>query len=136
MYEYRATCITVKDGDTVDIITDLGFDVKFGMRLRLAGIDTPEIHGNISDTELLAGTNAKRYVETCIAGKEITITTQKDKQEKFGRYLADVYFVDDKGNKRWLNQELIQKGYARPYQGEKKPAFDEKNFSVKEKIQL
>ena len=43
MYEYKITKIMkVVDGDTVDVILDLGFDMYKKERVRLAGIDTPE----------------------------------------------------------------------------------------------
>jgi len=123
MYEYEAIVKAVKDGDTIDVIIDLGFRIGIEQRVRLLGVDTPEIHGKVSDEELLAGTNAKKYVENCILNKRIRVVTKSDKQEKFGRYLADVYFKDEKAVERWLNKELVDKGYAKPYFGEKKEPF-------------
>ena len=42
MYEYACTVDRVVDGDTVDVILDLGFDILYRTRVRLYGIDTPE----------------------------------------------------------------------------------------------
>ena len=43
MYEYRVKqVLRVVDGDTIDVDIDLGFDISFTSRVRLAGIDTPE----------------------------------------------------------------------------------------------
>ena len=42
MYEYKAKLVRVIDGDTIDCIIDLGFDVRLKERIRLKGIDTPE----------------------------------------------------------------------------------------------
>ena len=43
MYEYFVKNVTsVVDGDTIDVVIDLGFDIMFASRVRLAGIDTPE----------------------------------------------------------------------------------------------
>ena len=42
MYEYSCTVDRVVDGDTIDVILDLGFDILYRSRVRLYGIDTPE----------------------------------------------------------------------------------------------
>ena len=43
MFEYYVKQVTnVVDGDTIDVVIDLGFDISFTSRVRLAGIDTPE----------------------------------------------------------------------------------------------
>ena len=42
-FVYRIEAVTkIVDGDTVDCVFDLGFDVMFKSRVRLLGIDTPE----------------------------------------------------------------------------------------------
>ena len=63
MYEYNATCLRVIDGDTVDCIIDLGFSIQHKVRVRLAGIDTPETRTRDLD-EKKRGLKAKdRVVE-------------------------------------------------------------------------
>ena len=42
MYEYNAKCVRVVDGDTADFLVDLGFDTWKKVRVRFAGINTPE----------------------------------------------------------------------------------------------
>ena len=42
MYEYRAVCERVIDGDTIDARIDLGFNVWTFVRIRLYEIDAPE----------------------------------------------------------------------------------------------
>ena len=42
MYEYNCEVKRVVDGDTVDVVIDLGFDIHYSSRVRLYGIDTPE----------------------------------------------------------------------------------------------
>ena len=42
MYEYSCEVKRVVDGDTVDVVLDLGFDISYSTRVRLYGIDTPE----------------------------------------------------------------------------------------------
>ena len=42
MYEYSCKVERVVDGDTIDAVLDLGFDILYRARIRLYGIDTPE----------------------------------------------------------------------------------------------
>ena len=117
MYEYGGTVKKVIDGDTVLITVDLGFRIYFDMPIRLYGIDTPELHSKDADEKLKA-TNAKVYVEKKIDGKRVTVKTKME-QEKYGRWLADIYYEENK-EIRWLNSELITQGYAKSYFGGKK----------------
>ena len=103
------TVIRVVDGDTVYGDVDLGFNVgNKKMEFRLAKINTPEIKGTTRE----AGLTSKQYVEDKIMGKEVIIVTKKDTKEKYGRYLAEVFYKDETGNYISLNEELIQKGLA------------------------
>ena len=63
MYEYKITkVLKVVDGDTVDVILDLGFDMFKKERVRLAGIDTPESRTkDLEEKEL--GIDAKEFLE-------------------------------------------------------------------------
>lgn len=91
-YTYSAVCINVVDGDTIDCVIDLGFYVKYTTRLRLYGINTPEIYGPKSKTEnKQISTEIKKYLENLILNKQIVVQTFKDKQDKYGRYLANVF---------------------------------------------
>lgn len=111
MYEYKAKVVRVLDADTIDVSIDLGFDVWVYQRVRLLGINTAE-----KNTEL--GKQAADYVKGLLpVGQEIILKSEKDKREKFGRYLADVYFVTSQQS---LNQVLIQKGLAVEYWGKGK----------------
>ena len=103
------TVVRVVDGDTVYGDVDLGFNVgNKKMEFRLAKINTPEIKGTTRE----AGLTSKQYVEDKIMGKEVIIVTKKDTKEKYGRYLAEVFYKDETGNYISMNEELIQKGLA------------------------
>jgi len=104
MYEYRAKVTHVVDGDTIDVRVDLGFKIYFDIRLRLFGIDTPELRGE----EYEAGMKAKRFVEEKVLDREVIVKTHKDKTGKYGRYLAEVFYDDVS-----LNQTLLGVGLAR-----------------------
>ena len=108
IYTYNAHLVKVVDADTVDLLVDLGFNVKMEMRVRLMGIDAPE---RFTDE----GKEATRFVKAhleCYKDKLI-LETFKDKQGKYGRYLGVIY----RGNidKISLNDELLEKGYAVEY---------------------
>ena len=119
IYEYYVRKVEgVVDGDTIDVLIDLGFDILFASRVRLAGIDTPE-----SRTKDLAekalGLEAKEYLKKQLKdAKSVVIKTEKmDSSEKYGRILGWVY-VD--GNTISLNDMMINDGYAWGYLGDTK----------------
>lgn len=112
LYHYKMTVVRVVDGDTVYGDVDLGFNVgNKKMEFRLAKINTPEIKGSTRE----AGLTSKKYVEDKIMGKEVIIVTKKDTKEKYGRYLAEIFYKDETGNFVSLNAELVQKGLAVPF---------------------
>lgn len=119
MYEYYVREVkNVVDGDTIDVVIDLGFNVLFEQRVRLAGIDTPE--SRTSDkAEKALGLEAKEYLKKHIkAAKNIVIRTEKmDSSEKYGRILGWVYLD---GSSESINNKMIADGYAWGYLGETK----------------
>lgn len=119
MYEYHVKNLTkVVDGDTIDVDIDLGFDISFSSRVRLAGIDTPE--SRTSDKmEKALGLEAKEYLKYKLKdAKSIKIKTEKmDSSEKYGRILGWI-FVDD--HEVSVNQQMIDEGYAWGYLGDTK----------------
>jgi micrococcal nuclease len=119
MYEYHVKKINnVVDGDTIDVDIDLGFDISFSSRVRLAGIDTPESRTkDLAEKKL--GLEAKEYVKSKIKdAKEVVIKTEKmDSSEKYGRILGWL-FLD--GSKVSVNEQMIADGYAWGYLGDTK----------------
>ena len=119
MYTYYVREVkNVVDGDTIDVVIDLGFNVLFEQRVRLAGIDTPE--SRTSDkAEKVLGLEAKEYLKKNIkAAKNIVIRTEKmDSSEKYGRILGWVYLDGDSES---INNKMILDGYAWGYLGETK----------------
>jgi micrococcal nuclease len=119
MYEYYVRKVeNVVDGDTIDVLIDLGFDILFQSRVRLAGIDTPE-----SRTKDLAekalGLESKEYLKKHLKdAKSVVIKTEKmDSSEKYGRILGWVYVNGDTVS---LNDMMINDGYAWGYMGDTK----------------
>ena len=128
MYEYYVRKVeNVVDGDTIDVLIDLGFDILFASRVRLAGIDTPESRTKDLSEKAL-GLEAKEYLKKALKdAKSVVIKTEKmDSSEKYGRILGWVY-VD--GNTVSINDMMINDGYAWGYLGDTKV----KDFGALEK---
>lgn len=121
MYEYSAKCDNVVDGDTVDLTVDLGFGVFRKDRFRLNGLNAPELHS--TDTkERESGKKSKTRLEQLALGKTITVRTFQDKQEKYGRYLAELWDMSSTDKTQWVNfnKILLDEGFAKPYDGGKR----------------
>ena len=119
MYEYNIKKVTkVVDGDTIDVDIDLGFNISYTQRVRLAGIDTPESRTKDAREKAL-GLEVKNKVKSAIdSAKTVIIKTElPDSTEKYGRILGWVYLD---GAAKSLNEQLIEEGYAWGYMGETK----------------
>jgi len=117
MYEYRVVFKGAVDGDTVDVVIDLGLNVHKAERLRLAGLDTPELHAK-DPAQRKAAEEAQTYVRQALsAASVITVRTDKPySTDKYGRWLGTINFTIN-GETRCLNDELIAKCLAKPYDG-------------------
>lgn len=117
LFHYKATVERIIDGDTIDVVLDLGFDIHMKARIRFAGINAPESRTR-NPIEKEAGLAAKRYVESwCKDGDEnVIVQTQLDGKGKFGRVLGRI--LNDEG--QCLNDEMISLGHATPYEGGKR----------------
>jgi micrococcal nuclease len=102
MYEYNATLIRVVDGDTYWLDIDLGLDIHARFSCRLNGVNCPE-----NSTE--AGQEATAWVQQVLPPK-FPIRTIKDRKEKYGRYLVDVY--PQGYDEPSLAERLIAMGHA------------------------
>jgi micrococcal nuclease len=119
MYEYYVRKVeNVVDGDTIDVVIDLGFDILFQSRVRLAGIDTPESRTK-DKAEKALGLESKEYLKKHLKdAKSVVIKTEKmNSSEKFGRILGWVYINGDTVS---LNDMMINDGYAWGYMGDTK----------------
>jgi len=119
VFEYYVKKVTkVVDGDTIDVEIDLGFDISFSSRVRLAGIDTPESR-TLNKMEKALGLEAKAYLKSQIdSAKTIVIKTEKiNSSEKYGRILGWL-FLD--GSEVSMNQKMIEDGHAWGYMGDTK----------------
>jgi micrococcal nuclease len=119
MYEYRVKkVLKIVDGDTIDVDIDLGFDISFTSRVRLAGIDTPESRTKDKDEKVLGLEVKERLKHLISTANTVVIRTEKmNSSEKYGRILGWL-FLD--GAEKSVNEALIADGYAWGYMGDTK----------------
>ena len=111
MYEYQIKeVVKVVDGDTVDVILDLGFDMFKKERIRLNGIDAPESR-TLDSEEKALGIDAKEFLERRLGDCDnLWVATEKD--GKYGRMLGDIWCSATN-----INEEMVLRGYAWKYDG-------------------
>lgn len=108
MYVYNMTVRSIYDGDTLRADIDLGFNIIMrNTQIRLFGINTPELR----NPTLAAGIAARDALTQQIFGRDLTIQTLRDRQEKYGRYLG-VLFLPDGSN---VNDWMVANGFAQTY---------------------
>ena len=119
-YNFRVTKVTkVLDGDTIDVVIDLGFDLAKKERVRIAGVDTPEKRTRDLEEKALGieATNwLKEKLSDAIKGDdELVIRTElRGGVGKYGRLLGWLYVGECDLS---LNEQMITEGYAWPYDG-------------------
>jgi len=114
LFTYRATVRKIIDADTLWALIDIGFGMFIRQKLRLRGIDCPEI-------STPQGVRAKKFVQEQLNNLDfIIIKTHKDQTEKYGRYLVDVFYLPGEENPQsvleegiFLNQQLLDQGLAK-----------------------
>ena len=106
IYIYKAELIRVVDGDTVELMIDQGFSDFTEQKMRLYGIDSPEMRTNAGK----ALTNALRsqYPEgSKLAVQSIEGPKKKQFQDKYGRYLAIIYDEKPESPREIVNGQKI-----------------------------
>jgi len=108
LYFYKGLVTKVYDGDTFTIDIDLGLSTWIkGEKIRLHRINAPEVTGK----EKPKGIKSRNYLRKLILNKTIYFRSIKDRKEKYGRYLAEV-FIEKEGKLVNLNDEMVKKKYA------------------------
>jgi micrococcal nuclease len=110
---YRAQCVRVVDGDTVDLYVDCGFYQYAKLRFRLIGIDTPELNSK-DQGERLKALEAKQFTVDMLKPAPVSdnwsLLVKTYKSDSFGRWLCDIY-----ADGVQLNAELLSKSLAVPF---------------------
>ena len=112
-YTYAVKVDSVVDGDTMDLVIDLGFRTTTEQRVRLLSVDCPEVKGATKKAGDAATEATRRWVKSH-AGLVIRTLKTKKQADSFGRYLVEV-FGDADGKQESLNQYLLDEGFAVPY---------------------
>ena len=124
-YIYRAKLDRVVDGDTVDALTDVGFDIWFKKRIRFVGVDTWESRTRDLEEKKkgkLAAERTRQLLEE-VSSKPGYFRIKSHGLGKYGRVLGEL-FIMDKDGKQWnVNETLITEGHAYVYDGGKKKLF-------------
>ena len=135
MYEYKCKEIKkVVDGDTVDVVLDLGFNIFHSCRVRMAGIDTPESRTRDLD-EKARGKLAKEFLKNWVTEyennkKNIVIKTKKEKAKgKFGRVLGELWVEGVN-----VNEDMIQSYHAVPYSAQNKEEVKKLHLENRERL--
>jgi len=102
-YHYNAKITKVYDADTVTAIVDCGFSINLRIRIRLYGINAPEVRGK----ERPEGLKSRDYLRSLILDKYVILETIKDKKGKYGRYIGIIH-LDGKN----VNELLVENKYA------------------------
>jgi micrococcal nuclease len=109
LYHYKAKVTEVYDGDTCTVEIDLGLHTFIkGEKVRLNRINAPEVRGSEKDRGILS----RDFLREKILGKDIILATLKDKNEKYGRYLGEIFIDDGHGEMMNINDLLVEKGFA------------------------
>jgi len=108
LYTYNARCTQVYDGDSITVDIDLGFNHwMLNQKIRLFGINTPEVRGSERPSGLIARLRLRGLIE----GRDIILASHRDRAGKYGRWLGTIY-IDDIN----INKLLLAEGLATIYE--------------------
>jgi len=103
LYRYNARCTQVYDGDSITVDIDLGFNHwMLNQKIRLFGINTPEVRGSERPSGLIARLRLRGLIE----GRDIILASHRDRAGKYGRWLGTIYIDDININKLLLDEGL------------------------------
>ena len=125
MYEYKCTVDRVVDGDTIDAMIDVGFDIWVKKRIRYKGIDTWESRTRDLEEKkrgLAAKARNKELLEK-VSEKSGYFRLKSYGVGKYGRVLGELFIMDKENNQININNKLIEEGHAYVYEGGKKQLF-------------
>ena len=124
-YVYRGKLERVVDGDTIDALIDVGFDIWVKKRIRYKGIDTWESRTrNLEEKKLgLAAKARNKELLEQVSSKPGYFRLKSYGVGKYGRVLADIFIMDSNGVQINVNDTLITEGHAYVYEGGKKKVF-------------
>ena len=112
VYCYRVVkVIKVVDGDTCDVLLDVGFSTFLRKRLRFLGIDTWETRGSERELGLVAKARQEELLENSDA---VYVQTEMDAEGKYGRVLAWLW-IENGATVTNVNEQLLLEGHGEVY---------------------
>ena len=141
-FKYNVSSLEkVVDGDTIDVVINLGFDVCTKQRVRLLGIDTPESRTRDLEEKKFGLLSKKKLKAWCLKAVEsekddIEIQLrcpEADSRGKFGRILAEIWVSED-GEWTNVNKWMCENNYAVPYLGQNKADVEALHMVNRQKI--
>jgi micrococcal nuclease len=130
--KYSIQLNRVIDGDSLDIDIDLGFGIVLqNRRLRLEGVDTPELRTS-DEEEKQFGLRAKSFVVDWCSKRNLNLVVKNhgDEYDKFGRILGQV--EDNEGNN--LVTDIISNYHGVAYHGQNKADIRKAHMNNRAKL--
>lgn len=125
-YIRSAVVNRIIDGDTVEVIIDLGFSIKIKKTVRMLGYNAPELTSSNTEERELAQI-AKKCLSNLLYGKSIMLQTVKFNEDMYGRLLGIEWIETDKS----INDQMLEFGVCVPYDGKgKRPIVDWSKYLV------
>ena len=124
-YIYRGKLDRVVDGDTIDALIDVGFDIWFKKRIRYKGVDTWESRTrNLEEKKLgIAAKERNKELLESVSSKPGYFRLKSYGVGKYGRILGEIFIQDKEGKTYNVNETLISEGHAYVYEGGTKKVF-------------
>ena len=124
-YIYRAKLDRVVDGDTIDAMIDVGFDIWVKKRIRYMGVDTWESRTrDLVEKKLgLAAKARNKELLEKVSAKSGYFRLKSHGLGKYGRVLGEIFIQDAEGKQYNINETLVAEGHAYVYDGGKKQLF-------------
>ena len=124
-YIYRAKLDRVVDGDTVDAMIDVGFDIWVKKRIRFMGLDAWESRTRDLEEKKKGFAAKARVIELLeeTSSKPGYFRLKSYGVGKYGRVLGELFIQDANGVQMSINDQLKTEGHAYEYHGGKKQVF-------------
>ena len=121
-YIYRGKLDRVVDGDTIDAMIDVGFDIWVHKRIRFVGMDAWESRTRDLDVKKkgLAAKERLKVLLNEVSSKPGMFRIKSQGVGKYGRVLGQIFIMDVEGTQWDVNQTLITEGHGYEYHGGKK----------------
>jgi len=118
-YKTFAKCVHAYDGDTIHVVFKMPHSNEYNKWvIRMMGIDTPEIKAKNTNEKQLA-VKARDFLRELILDKIIIIECLDF--DKYGRLLGNLFI---EGNDISISNMMIEKGYAKAYDGGTKTKWE------------